>query len=60
MFTRKILSVFDKLLPSPTKKVVKKILQQNFTNQKTEFSSEIIEVEKASGKMGLSLKDLAD
>ena len=37
----------------------KKLLQQNFTNQETEFSSEIIEVENFSWKMKSSLKDLS-
>ena len=37
----------------------KQTLQQNFTNQETEFSSEIIEVEKGFGKTKSSRKELA-
>ena len=60
-FARKIWSVFNRLLPHPMKKVVnKKTLRQNFTDQVTGFSSEIIEVKKASAKIELSLKDLAE
>ena len=58
MFARKIRSIFDRLLLSPTKKVAKKYLRQNFTNQETEFSSEITEVKKSFWEDGIITKRL--